>query len=206
MPLDYARECAASAESGRVIAGVDEVGRGPLAGPVMAAAVVIDPARLPSSVLGRLADSKALKPEVREELAAMIRECCSVGLGEATVAEIDTWNILHASHLAMARAVQALGTTPDQALVDGNQVPALPCPAECVIGGDATVPAIAAASIVAKVARDARMEALARDHPGYGWERNRGYATPEHRTALLRLGPCAHHRRSFAPVRELLSG
>jgi len=204
MALDFARERAAGAAAGRIVCGVDEVGRGPLAGPVTAAAVVLRVDALPRDLLGRLGDSKTLSPELRTELAAAIRETCAVGLGEASVAEIDTWNILNASHLAMGRAVAALGLAPDLALVDGNRPPALDCPAECVVGGDATVLSIAAASIVAKVARDTQLEALAEACPGYGWERNRGYGTAEHLAALHRLGVSDHHRRSFKPVRERL--
>lgn len=196
MPLTLARECAV----GNRVAGIDEVGRGPLAGPVVACAVVL-PHDLPDDLLARLADSKALKAGVREELDAEIRAVADVGLGEASVAEIDTWNILQASHIAMARAAANLAQAPDYALVDGNRLPALPCPGEAVVGGDASVASIAAAGIVAKVARDAAMDRLDVECPGYGWARNRGYGTAEHRRALAELGPTPHHRRSFKPVR-----
>jgi len=182
--------------------GLDEAGRGPLAGPVVAAAVAIpaDAAELRAAVT----DSKKLSARQRERLAARIREACPHGIGLAEVAEIDTWNILAASHMAMARALSGCGVSPEKALVDGNRTPELPCPVECVVGGDASVAEIAAASILAKVDRDARMDALAAEHPGYGWARNRGYGTREHREALARLGPTPHHRRSFKPVRTAL--
>ncbi len=196
MSLTLDRERAA----GNRVAGIDEVGRGPLAGPVVACAVVL-PADLDGSLLARLADSKALKAGVREGLDMEIRAVAEVGLGEASVAEIDTWNILQASHVAMARAVADLAQAPGYALVDGNRLPALPCPGEAVVGGDAVVASIAAAGIVAKVARDATMERLDAECPGYGWARNRGYGTAEHRRALAERGPSPHHRRSFKPVR-----
>jgi ribonuclease HII len=201
MVLTLDREAALGHNEGRRIAGVDEVGRGPLAGPVVACAVVLPPDVAPG-LIARLADSKALKAGVREDLDAAIRDAAEVGLGEASVAEIDTWNILNASHMAMARAVAALPAAPDHALVDGNRLPTLACPAEAVVKGDATVASIAAAGIVAKVARDAAMDRLAAAFPGYGWERNRGYGTAEHRAALNSLGPSDHHRRSFKPVQE----
>ncbi|MCU0838565.1 MAG: ribonuclease HII [Rhodospirillales bacterium] len=188
------------------IAGVDEVGRGPLAGPVMAAAVVIDGARLPAALAARIDDSKRLTARARAEIAAALPSCAAIGVGEATVEEIDCLNILSASLLAMSRAVAALGFVPDLALIDGNRVPVpLPCPARTVIGGDRILLSIAAASIVAKVARDLRMTELAGRYPGYGWERNAGYGTREHREALARLGITPHHRRSFAPVAERLA-
>lgn len=204
MPPDFARETAAGADSGRLIVGIDEVGRGPWAGPVVACAVALQPAHLPDDLLARLGDSKALSHTVRVELAAQLHRHATVALGEASVAEIDSWNILNASHLAMARAVEALGHVPDLALVDGNRAPALTCPCETVVGGDSAVLSIAAASIVAKVDRDLKMEALARTHPGYGWERNRGYGTAEHQRGLAERGVTEHHRRSFKPVQAAL--
>ena len=173
--------------------GVDEVGRGPLAGPVVVAAVI-----LKRPILG-LADSKALSAAQRDELAAIIRRDGRVALAAASVAEIERLNILGATLLAMRRAVLRLGVRPGLVLVDGNQPPAIDAPVRCVVGGDATVPEISAASIVAKVARDALMCRLALRYPGYGWERNAGYPTREHVAALARLGINCHHRRGFAP-------
>lgn len=183
-----------------MIAGVDEVGRGPLAGPVLAAAVV-----LLHPVAG-LADSKTLSPKRREMLTETLTRPgqALVGLGAASVGEIDEINILQASMLAMRRAIDHLPIIPDLALIDGNRAPDLPCAAKPVIGGDRQVPAIAAASIVAKVVRDRLMARLDRRYPGYGWSRNAGYPTAEHRTALATLGICRHHRQSFGPVRLLV--
>ncbi len=202
---DDTREIALGARQGRRIAGLDEVGRGPWAGPVVAAAVVL-PRRLPPRLRGALDDSKLIRPELRGELAAALAELAEVALGRAEVAEIDSLNILQASHLAMQRALAGLAGPVDAALVDGNRLPALPCPAEAVVGGDGSSLSIAAASIVAKVHRDREMARLAARHPGYGWERNMGYGTREHRDGLARLGPCAQHRRSFKPIRALLAG
>ncbi len=182
------------------IAGVDEVGRGPLAGPVVAAAVILDPGR----PIQGLADSKRLSPRRREVLAGLIRErALAWALGRAEVEEIDRLNILHASLLAMRRAVEALRLPPVKALVDGNRCPVLSCPAEAVVGGDALVACISAASILAKVARDAEMVALDRRYPGYGLAIHKGYPTAAHLEALRRLGASPLHRRSFRPVREL---
>lgn len=179
-------------------AGVDEVGRGPLAGPVVAAAVILS-----DQGIEGVADSKTLSPKRRGVLAARIRdEAVAWALGRAEVAEIDRLNIRVASLLAMERAVAALAMAPDHAWIDGRDCPRLACPMEAVIGGDARVPAIAAASILAKEARDAEMVALAEAVPGYGFERHKGYGSRAHLEALDRLGPCAHHRRSFAPVRR----
>ncbi|CDH43168.1 ribonuclease HII [Candidatus Contendibacter odensensis] len=184
-----------------LIAGVDEVGRGPLAGPVVAAAVILDPARL----IAGLADSKILSPARREHLAAEIRiKALAWALGRAEVDEIDRINILQASLLAMQRAVMALSIAPERVLVDGNRCPALTCPCEAIIKGDATVPAISAASILAKVARDAELCQLHEQYPDYGFARHKGYPTAVHREALRRYGPCPEHRRSFAPVAAVL--
>ena len=190
---------AAPAE-GLDVAGVDEVGRGPLAGPVVAGAVVLHPERR----IAGLRDSKELSPPVREELAAAIRESAVAwALGRAEVEEIDRINILRASLVAMRRAVEALRVRVRVAYVDGNIAPTLPCATVAVVGGDARVPAISAASIIAKVARDAEMTAAARTHPGYGFEQHKGYATARHLQALRRLGPTPLHRRSFAPVERV---
>lgn len=187
--------------SGKIVAGVDEVGRGPLAGPVLAAAVIL------AQPLDGLADSKKLSPARRRDLAAMlIRDRRNhIGLGAASVQEIDRLNILQASLLAMARAVRKLRIRPDLALIDGNRAPDLPCPSTTVVGGDALIPAISAASIIAKVTRDRLMARLDDRYPGYGWQRNAGYPTAEHRAALSSCGVTRHHRTSFAPVRACLT-
>lgn len=185
------------------IAGVDEVGRGPLAGPVTAAAVRLDPARIPEG----LRDSKQLTARRREALAEAILAVADVAVAHASVEEIDRINILQASFLAMRRAVAGLSEPPAYLLIDGNRVPAdLPCPATALVKGDALSLSIAAASIVAKVARDRIMAELARDCPGYGWERNAGYPTAAHVVALKTLGVTPYHRRSFAPVHNILCG
>ncbi|MCC6713602.1 MAG: ribonuclease HII [Gammaproteobacteria bacterium] len=183
------------------VAGVDEVGRGPLAGPVVAAAVILDPAR----PIAGLADSKLLTPRQRERLRAEIEErALSFALGRAEVDEIDRFNILQASLLAMQRAVAGLHLRPGRVEVDGNRCPEIDCECVAIVGGDATVAAISAASILAKVARDAEMDSLDATYPEYGFVRHKGYPTPAHLRALGQFGPCAIHRRSFAPVRALL--
>lgn len=189
---------------GRVVVGIDEVGRGPLAGPVVAAAVVLDLRGLPASLRFGLNDSKLLSHGRRSELAAALPDYAVTAIASASAQEVDSHNVLQASLLAMRRAVAALGMAVDYALVDGNQPPELGCPHRCLVGGDGLSLSVAAASIIAKVARDGQMEALSTSYPGYGWERNRGYGTAEHLTALRQLGPCHEHRRSFSPVRELL--
>jgi ribonuclease HII len=198
-------ERACRTEGYGVVCGVDEVGRGPWAGPVVAAAAILDFARLPRSLAAAIDDSKKLSPARRERLAIELAPYAQTALAEASIGEIDSLNILQASLLAMRRAVRALARPPDIALVDGNRAPILDCPARTVVGGDAISLSIAAASIVAKVARDAHMRELSRIHPGYGFERNMGYGTREHQEALRRFGPCPVHRRSFAPIRELLA-
>jgi len=182
------------------IAGVDEVGRGPLAGPVVAAAVILDPAR----PIAGLADSKQLTAHQRERLRLEIEDkALSFALGRAEVEEIDALNILQASLLAMERAVAALNVQPERALIDGSYCPRLPCAAQAIIGGDAKIPAISAASIIAKVARDREMAILDSIYPEYGFCRHKGYPTRAHLEALRCLGPSPAHRRSFAPVRAL---
>jgi len=185
----------------RLICGVDEAGRGPLAGPVVAAAVILPP----NAPLSGLNDSKKLSPLRRERLAAEIRATALAwAVAEASTSEIDEWNILRATLRAMARAVAALPVTPDEVRVDGNQAPALAVPVRTIIGGDALEPAIMAASILAKTHRDARLVALAARYPEYGFAQHKGYGTAAHLAALARLGPCPEHRRSFAPVRAAL--
>jgi ribonuclease HII len=183
------------------VAGVDEVGRGPLAGPVYAAAVILDPARLPAG----LDDSKKMT-EARREKAfdAIMASALAVGIGVASVEEIDRINILAATMLAMRRAVDRLSVAPVHVLVDGNKVPALPCPADAIVKGDSKVLSIAAASIIAKVTRDRVMSELDLAFPGYGWARNKGYGTADHMEALVRIGPSVHHRTSFAPIAQLM--
>ena len=183
------------------IAGVDEAGRGPLAGPVVAAAVVLDLASVPEG----LKDSKLLTAKKRSALFEMILTCAEVGVGLASVAEIDEFNILRASHLAMNRAIAELDVAPDHVLIDGNLVPRdLTLSATAVVKGDSLSLSIAAASIVAKTRRDAIMWDLAQQYPGYGWERNQGYPTKCHKEALRNLGVTPHHRRSFKPVHNML--
>lgn len=185
-----------------LIAGVDEAGRGPLAGPVVAACVLLDPDR----PIDGLADSKVLSPARRDVLAARIRErSLAWAVAEASVEEIDALNILRATLLAMARAVDALGVRPDEVLVDGSHCPTVSCLTRAVVRGDASVPSISAASILAKTVRDAMMMRLHARHPDYGFDRHKGYPTAEHVAVLRRLGPVDAHRRSFAPVREAIA-
>lgn len=185
-----------------LVAGVDEAGRGPLAGPVVAAAVILD---RPPRIQG-LADSKVISPRKRDRLYDLIRDkalCCSVGM--ARVEEIDQLNILQATMLAMRRAVQGLRLKPVKVLVDGNRLPTLDVLAEAVVGGDAKVRSISAASIIAKVTRDRLMEELHAQYPVYGFAGHKGYGTAEHLAALRQHGPCPEHRRSFAPVARALA-
>ena len=194
-----------------IVCGVDEAGRGPLAGPVVAAAVILDTKRFPRSLRERLDDSKVLTGAEREDCWRALGRCVErgaahIGIGAASAREIDTINILRAALLAMARAVAVLKVCPDIALVDGNMPPPLACAVQTVVKGDGLSFSIAAASVVAKVTRDRLMRALAPRYPGYGWETNVGYATREHGAAILKLGPTPHHRRSFAPVRRALAG
>jgi len=187
------------AELGRV-AGVDEAGRGPFAGPVVAAAVILDYNNIPPGIH----DSKQLSKRIRENLFDAIHAAAIVGIGEATVEEIDRINILQASLLAMRRAILNLSVVPDTVLVDGNCDPQLGCKTLTIIKGDAISLSIAAASIVAKVTRDRKMHTAALQYPNYGWERNAGYGTVEHRKGLRDFGVTPLHRRSFAPIREIL--
>ncbi len=197
MRPDFSREAHAIAAGLRPVAGIDEAGRGPLAGPVVAAAVILDPGRVPAG----LDDSKKLSALRREALfEAIAHSALGVGVASATAAEIDVLNIRQATLLAMRRAVAALPSTLGLALIDGDDPPALPCRAEAVIGGDGIVASIAAASIVAKVMRDRMMAQLCRRYPAYGFSRHAGYGTAVHRAAILAHGPCPAHRFSFAPI------
>lgn len=196
---DFSLEAASGV---RPVCGVDEAGRGPWAGPVAAAAAILDPHGIPAG----LNDSKKLTAKRREALFdALMEGPAVIGVGLASVEEIDRLNILEATYLAMRRAVAALGETPALALIDGNRAPTgLPCPCQTVVGGDGRSLSIAAASIVAKVTRDRIMAELAKTHPGYGWETNQGYGAKAHQEALLRLGVTPHHRRSFRPIHKIL--
>jgi ribonuclease HII len=201
-PPDFSFETAAHARALAPVAGVDEVGRGPLAGPVTAAAVILDPARIPQG----LGDSKALSATKRERLYAEIMGSAQVSVAHATVEEIDALNILGASHLAMERAVAGLGTPPAHVLVDGNFIPAgLQGRAEAIVKGDAKSLSIAAASIIAKVTRDRIMVGHDQAYPGYGFARHKGYGTAMHQEALRRHGVTPLHRTSFAPIAALLA-
>ena len=189
---------------GSTVAGIDEAGRGPLAGPVIAAAVVLDPDCVPSGIR----DSKTINQSERNQLYKQIRATAKVGTGIATVSEIDRINILQATLLAMRRAImdltKLLGRMPDAAIVDGNQKPDLPCPTFTLVQGDTRSLSVAAASIIAKVTRDNLMQALAIDFPGYGWKSNSGYDTKEHRLGLTILGQTPHHRHTFRPMKPKL--
>lgn len=182
------------------VAGIDEAGRGPWAGPVVAAAVILSPDCTPAG----LRDSKTLPEKRRKELAEALWKCASVGVGVASVEEIDRLNIMHATLLAMARAAASLKVKPAVCIVDGNVKPKLSCPAYTVVKGDAKSLSIAAASIIAKTTRDRMMKELAREFPEYLWERNKGYGVEAHREALNRHGVTPHHRRSFAPIHNML--
>jgi len=196
-------DCAHEKRIGGIVAGVDEVGRGPLAGPVFAAAVIL-PARLPRGLAGLIDDSKKLTPARRAVALAALRESgANIALGAASVADIFALNILHASMLAMRRAIARLPVAPDHVLVDGNRAPGCGMPCTTLVGGDGLSLSIAAASIVAKEARDALMTRLARRYPDYGWENNAGYAAAVHRAAIVRCGATRHHRMGFG---ELLRG
>lgn len=188
------------------IAGIDEVGRGPLAGPVVAAAVILPrDDRLPSILLAELNDSKKLSAKKRDRLFDVIMSCAEVGIGAASVREIDQINILQATYVAMRRAVDRLARVPDQALVDGNRDPGLPCAVQTVVKGDSKSLSIAAASIVAKVVRDRAMTRLAVRYPFFDWEGNAGYGVKKHMAGLGEVGPTPHHRKSFKPIAELFA-
>lgn len=199
---DWSYEIAAGASPTHLVCGVDEVGRGPLAGPVIACAVILDPARLPKALERRLDDSKKLSATARADIAAQLQEIVIFALAGASPAEIDEINILKASLLAMQRAVDALAQKPAHALIDGNRPPRLACPGTCIVKGDQKSLSIAAASILAKVERDKIMSQLASVHTVYGWERNAGYPTAEHVAAIKAHGITPQHRRSFRPVSE----
>ena len=198
---DFSHETDLAAEAGGPVAGLDEAGRGPWAGPVVAAAVILEAGAIPEG----LADSKTLSAKRREGLLAALEGRARIGIGVAEVAEIDRLNILGAGDLAMLRALGALGAPPSAVLVDGNRLPrGLALPGRALVRGDARALSVAAASIAAKVTRDRIMAGLAARHPGYGWERNMGYGTAEHRAALARLGVTPEHRRSFRPIHNIL--
>jgi len=201
---DFSLEQSATDQGQSPVCGVDEAGRGPWAGPVVAAAVILDRATLPDVLRDGLDDSKKLKARQREDLCAVLHATARFGVGVATVDEIDRMNILQATLLAMQRAVAGLGIVPGLALVDGNRPPVLACPVRTVVRGDGLSLSIAAASIVAKVTRDRIMADLAEQHPGYGWDHNAGYGTAEHSRALQSIGVTVHHRKSFAPIRKVL--
>lgn len=200
---DFSFEADLHAKGFEIIAGVDEVGRGPLAGPVTAAAVILDPNNIPTG----LNDSKALSAKKRKVLYDLILQYCRVGVVHVSVEEIDRINILQASLLAMGQAIAQLDPSPSFVLIDGNRIPAgLSVPTQAIVKGDAKSVSIAAASIVAKITRDRLMSDLARQNPGYGWDKNAGYPTKEHQLALQHLGVSPHHRRSFKPVHNILCG
>jgi len=198
---DFSFEQAVISTGANRVVGVDEVGRGPLCGPVTAAAVWLDPRHMPVG----LQDSKRLSARARTAMAAQIRAQAAIGVGHATPAEIDELNILQATFLAMRRAIAGLNIAPDHLLIDGNRLPKdLPCSAQAVVRGDGRCMSIAAASIIAKTTRDAIMADLALKYPGYGWEKNAGYPTKCHLNAIAQLGPTPEHRRSFKPLRKIL--
>ena len=202
---DFELEARAWDRGFHLIAGVDEAGRGPWAGPVVAGAVILDGGNLPTRLLEGLDDSKKLSARKRDEIFALLPDWAAIGVGLADAPEIDQINILQASFRAMERALAGLHPPPDYVLVDGDKLPSLPCAAEFVVKGDSRSLSIAAASIVAKVTRDRIMSGLAVQFPGYGWERNAGYGTAEHKAALTRLGVTDQHRKSYAPIRKMLS-
>ena len=201
----FRHEISLGRKSGAVICGVDEAGRGPLAGPVVACAAILPLAGISTRLLGALDDSKRLSAEVREAVAIKLRAKAVYALGEASVEEIDRFNILRATFMAMRRAFEKLPLQPQHAIIDGNMKPGLPIAETTIVEGDHLSYSIAAASILAKVARDKMMRELALEHSRYGWERNVGYGTPEHLAAIEAHGLTPHHRVSFKPVYEQLS-
>lgn len=200
---DLSYEIAAGLGQGRVICGIDEVGRGPLAGPVIAAAAILPQEGLPEALATQIRDSKKLSAAKREALYPELTQRCAYGLGEASVEEIDQLNILWATMLAMQRAVAVLPAPPDFALIDGNRCPQLPCPAQAIVKGDDKSLSIAVAAILAKVTRDRLMAKLAEAYPAYGWAQNAGYGTAQHLAALTTYGATPWHRDSFAPVHKI---
>ncbi len=200
---DLRHEIAAGLQQGRIICGIDEVGRGPLAGPVIAAAAILPTEGLPDAIAAQIRDSKKLSPAKREALYPELTQRCAYGLGEASVAEIDNLNILWATMLAMQRAVAGLPRAPDFALIDGNRCPQLPCSAQAIVKGDDKSLSIAVAAIIAKVTRDRLMVKLAEEFPAYGWAQNAGYGTAQHLAALTTHGATPWHRDSFAPVHKI---
>lgn len=201
MNATFELEAAELRLNGGPVAGIDEAGRGPWAGPVVAAAVILDPERIPAGI----ANSKVLEADDRAAILTRLQATAQIGVGIADIDRIDRDNILSATMWAMQQAVAALTTKPRLALIDGNRAPRLACTTRTIVKGDARCLSIAAASIVAKVTRDRIMIELAKTHPGYGFERHKGYGTPEHKSALAQRGPCAIHRRSFKPVQLALS-
>jgi len=191
--------------TGGLVAGIDEAGRGPWAGPVVAAAVIIDPKKLSKEFAGKIDDSKKLSKSRREYIANHLKLFAKIGIGASGTEEIEKLNILQATLRAMQRAIYALPVEPDFALVDGNQMPSLPCAAKSIIKGDSISLSIAAASIVAKVTRDRIMKRLSLRYPEYGWERNSGYGTSQHSNGLEKFGVTPHHRKKFAPIIKILS-
>ena len=192
-------------QNGGIVAGIDEAGRGPWAGPVVAAAVIFDPKRITLDLANQIDDSKKLSKAKREHIFNQLISFASIGIGAACTEEIETLNILGATLKAMQRSIYALPVEPDFALVDGNRIPNLPCAAQAIIKGDNISLSVAAASIIAKVTRDRIMAKLSLRYPGYGWERNSGYGTREHSKALEEIGITPHHRKKFAPIINILS-
>ena len=201
---DFVIENTCISEGYDMIAGVDEVGRGSWAGPVVAAAVILNRSKLGVDLAQNLDDSKKLSAAQRNRFFVAIKKCAVTSVGISSVSEIDSLNILNASMLAMERAIKGLNLTPQIALVDGNQEPQSNCHTRCIVRGDSKSLSIAAASIVAKINRDKIMKALAIDYPGFGWDKNAGYGTTQHKLGLDRLGVTPEHRRSFKPIRKVL--